>query len=135
MDICFIKNEAGKWEVKPATEEDTLEDVSKNKIGIIVAGHIGHNQAEIVELLNRHSENIQAEIVIIKTEIPDQKLSLEALVQERNNQLLIEISKTCKEMSDIFFEERKKPQHPNIHYTPKTQKCKITSRKFIPRKK
>jgi hypothetical protein len=57
------------------------------------------------------------------------------LAQERGEQLLISIEKTCKEMSDIFFEARRKPQYANIYYTPKAQKAKIQTRKHIvPRK-
>lgn len=73
MDTRFIKNEEGLREVQHIGEHEEQSNMKEKKIAIIVAGHVGHSQAEIVKLLNRHTENIDAEIVVIQTEVPHQK--------------------------------------------------------------
>jgi len=163
LNVRFVRNEEGKREAQQINENE--ENISQGKIWltqigmtepmqaethkdeiiwhtpkkerwILIIGHIGHTQTSIIELLNMYSEKIDADVVTIKTEMPEQRWSLETLAQERREQVLISIEKTCKEMSDIFFEARRKPQYSNIHYTPKTQKAKIQTRKhIIPRKK
>ncbi len=124
-------NEEDKWVAQQISEHNDHEHIFKQKIWVMIIGHIGHTQTEIIELLNRQGNKIDAEVIIVQTEIPEHRWSLEALAQERKEQVLISIEKTCKEMSDIFFEKRKKPQHANIYYTPKVQKAKIQTRKFI----
>ena len=68
--ICFIKNEEGQREVKQISEEDNTTNESTRKIQCIVVGHIGHTQMHILELLNKNTHHISAEVVMMHHEIP-----------------------------------------------------------------
>lgn len=135
MDTRFVKNEKWVREAQQVEGWDEQSDMNKKKIAIVIAGHVGHGQAEIIELLNRQSDKIDAEIVVIQTEVPHQKWSLEELSQELHKKIVIESERICREVSALFFEKERKPQHPNIYYAPKVQRAKLNTRRYIPRKK
>jgi len=70
LNVRFVKNEEGKREAQQITEQEIESDTSKKGTKVILVGHVGHTQTEIIELLNRHSEKINAEIVVIEPQTP-----------------------------------------------------------------
>ena len=138
LNIRFIKNDEGKREAQPL-DEIQLEE-SKKEIGVIVIGHIWHIQTQIIEILNRHSENIHADIVTIhqQTELPWKFMwswSLEQCAQKITEEMVISLRKVEEDISCLFFRENKPQYNKHSYHTPKTQKSKVSPRRYIPRKK
>ncbi|MFA6255857.1 MAG: hypothetical protein WC606_01615 [Candidatus Absconditabacterales bacterium] len=140
-NLHFIKNKEGQRAAKELQDSELEDMKEKKEIGVIIIGHIGHTQAQIIEILNRHNvQTLQGEIIMIENSNNNRHLlikDIEEKMQETDSEKPFIFTAPPKNDIPIFFLEEKKQTHKNFnkHYIPKTQKSKAGNNRKPPHSK
>ena len=134
--IRYVKNEIGQREAKILSEDEIQNTPETKNIGVLVIGHVGHTQADILRLLNRNNHNMPVDIVVIEQQQAPQYpiWSMEALVQKIETDMVMSLSNIRDMILDTFFEQRNQYPNPHVYTSPKPQKAKLQNRRYTPRK-